>query len=49
VGAEGRGGSDTYPEEFRRYGHLRLSVGLEDPEDLIKDISAALDETFPNI
>jgi methionine-gamma-lyase len=47
VGAEGRGGSDTYPEEFRRYGHLRLSVGLEDPEDLIKDISAALDETFP--
>ena len=24
-----------YPEEFRRYGHLRFSVGLEDPRDLI--------------
>ncbi|MCY1268121.1 L-methionine gamma-lyase [compost metagenome] len=48
VGAEGRGGSDKYPKEFQQYGHLRLSVGLEDPEDLIKDISAALDETFPN-
>ena len=46
VGAEGRGGFDKYPEEFRTYGHLRLSVGLEDPDDLIKDISSALDETF---
>jgi len=33
----------TYPEEFRRYGHLRLSVGLEDPDDLIADLAAALD------
>ena len=33
-----------YPEPFRRYGHLRLSVGLEDPEDLIADLRAALDE-----
>lgn len=46
VGAEGRGGFDKYPEEFRQYGHLRFSVGLEDPEDLISDITAALDETF---
>ncbi|WP_394684734.1 trans-sulfuration enzyme family protein [uncultured Microbacterium sp.] len=33
----------TYPEEFRRYGHLRLSVGLEDPDDLLADLGAALD------
>jgi len=35
-----------YPEEFRRLGHLRLSIGLEDPDDLIADLSAALDATF---
>ena len=35
-----------YPEEFRRLGHLRLSVGLEDADDLISDLAAALDETF---
>lgn len=35
----------TYPEEFRRYGHLRLSVGLEDADDLVADLSAALDAT----
>ncbi len=46
VGAKGRGGSDRYPEKFRKYGHLRLSVGLEDPGDLIADIRAALDATF---
>lgn len=46
VGAEGRGGFDKYPEAFRTYGHLRFSVGLEDSQDLIKDITAALDETF---
>lgn len=33
----------TYPEEFRRYGHLRLSVGLEDADDLLADLAAALD------
>ena len=33
----------TYPEEFRRYGHLRLSVGLEDPDDLLSDLAAALE------
>ncbi|MNG25696.1 Methionine gamma-lyase [compost metagenome] len=46
VGPEARGGSEHYPAEFLEYGHLRLSVGLEDADDLIKDISAALDEVF---
>lgn len=31
-----------WPAEFRRYGHLRLSVGLEDPDDLIADLASAL-------
>lgn len=46
AGPESRGGSETYPEPFLKYGHLRLSIGLEDPEDLIDDIINALDETF---
>ncbi|MFM0083846.1 aminotransferase class I/II-fold pyridoxal phosphate-dependent enzyme [Paraburkholderia sediminicola] len=46
VGKAGRGGSECYPDVFREYGHLRLSIGLEDPADLIADIKAALDETF---
>ncbi len=46
VGKAGRGGSERYPDVFREYGHLRLSVGLEDPADLIADIKAAFDETF---
>lgn len=36
----------AYPEPFRTYGHLRLSVGLEDADDLIADVSRALDATF---
>jgi cystathionine beta-lyase/cystathionine gamma-synthase len=36
-----------YPEEFRTWGHLRLSVGLEDPDDLVADLRAALEATFP--
>ena len=36
----------AYPAEFRKFGHLRFSVGLEDVDDLIGDLSAALDETF---
>ncbi len=32
-----------YPEQFRRLGHLRFSVGLEDVEDLRQDLRAALD------
>jgi methionine-gamma-lyase len=32
-----------WPDEFRRYGHLRFSVGLEDPDDLVADLAAALD------
>ncbi len=35
-----------YPEPFRRLGHLRFSVGLEDPGDLVADLTAALDATF---
>lgn len=35
----------AYPEPFRTWGHLRFSIGLEDPADIIADLSAALDET----
>ncbi|GAA3626992.1 aminotransferase class I/II-fold pyridoxal phosphate-dependent enzyme [Kineosporia mesophila] len=45
VGPDARGGSEHYPEPFLRYGHLRLSVGLEDPEDLLHDLLSALDRT----
>ncbi|MGN9842269.1 trans-sulfuration enzyme family protein [Nonomuraea sp. H19] len=48
VGTTGRGGIEHYPEPFRKYGHLRLSVGLEDADDLIADLRAALDATFPS-
>ena len=33
-------------EPFRRLGHLRFSVGLEDASDLIADLRQALDATF---
>jgi len=46
VGGSGRGGAERYPLNFQKYGHLRLSIGLEDPQDLIADIKHALDETF---
>lgn len=46
VGKDGRGGSEHYPQAFREHGHLRLSVGLEDPDDLVADLRAALDITF---
>lgn len=36
----------AYPEPFRRWGHLRFSVGLEDVDDLLGDLAAALDATF---
>ena len=45
VGPESRGGSESYPADFLTYGHLRLSIGLEDPDDLLADIRAALDRT----
>lgn len=35
-----------YPADFQRFGHLRFSIGLEDPADLVADLSAALDATF---
>ena len=46
VGPQGRGGWERYPEPFQQYGHLRFSIGLEDPADLVADLSAALDATF---
>jgi cystathionine beta-lyase/cystathionine gamma-synthase len=36
----------AYPEEFRRWGHLRFSVGLEDARDLVADLDRALTETL---
>ncbi len=36
-----------YADEFKRFGHLRLSIGLEDADDLVEDLRAALDATFP--
>jgi methionine-gamma-lyase len=47
VGARQRGGSENYPPEFLTYGHNRLSIGLEDPDDLIADLQYALDEIIP--
>ncbi|MEJ8856189.1 aminotransferase class I/II-fold pyridoxal phosphate-dependent enzyme [Variovorax robiniae] len=46
VGKDARRGSECYPEAFRTYGHMRLSIGLEDPSDLIADINAALDDAL---
>lgn len=45
VGPDTRGGSEGYPPGFQTYGHLRLSVGLEDTDDLIADLAGALDRT----
>ncbi len=45
VGTEG-GRVRYYPDEFRHFGHLRLSVGIEDQRDLLDDVEAALDATF---
>lgn len=42
VGPDTRGGSEGYPPGFQTYGHLRLSVGLEDTDDLL---AGALDRT----
>ena len=33
----------AYPEPFKRWGHLRFSVGLEDADDLVADLRQALD------
>ena len=46
VGKDARRGSKCYPEAFQRFGHLRLSIGLEDPVDLIADIKMALEDTL---
>ncbi len=39
---ESRRGYESYPPEFREWGHLRLSVGLENIDDLITDVDRAL-------
>jgi cystathionine beta-lyase/cystathionine gamma-synthase len=36
----------AYPEQFKKWGHLRFSVGLEDVDDLLEDLRGALDATF---
>ncbi len=36
----------AYPETFRTWGHLRFSIGLEDPSDIIADLRGALDESI---
>jgi canavanine-gamma-lyase len=41
VGPDGPRAS-RWPAPFRRYGHLRLSVGLEEADDLLADLDAAL-------
>ena len=46
VGSDTRRGSKCYPEVFQKFGHLRLSIGLEDPVDLIADLKAGLDDTM---
>jgi cystathionine beta-lyase/cystathionine gamma-synthase len=46
VGRDARRGAKCYPEAFQRFGHLRLSIGLEDPVDLIADIKTALDDVL---
>jgi methionine-gamma-lyase len=45
TGTEG-GRVATYPLPFRTFGHLRLSVGIEETSDLLADLEAALDATF---
>ena len=47
VAAGDSGRAAHFPEPFRRYGHLRLSVGLEDPRDLVADLGRALDTVLP--
>ena len=43
VGAGSAGRAQHWPAEFRERGHLRFSIGLEEPDDLIADLAAALD------
>lgn len=31
-----------YPEPMQRWGHLRLSIGLEDVDDLVRDLAGAM-------
>ncbi|TCK22601.1 trans-sulfuration enzyme family protein [Pseudonocardia endophytica] len=47
VGAGTRGRAAYWPTEFQERGHLRFSVGIEEPDDLIADLDAALDAVAP--
>jgi methionine-gamma-lyase len=47
VGAGDAGRARYWPAEFRDRGHLRLSIGLEEPDDLVADLEAALDAVTP--
>lgn len=46
IGGSSSRRTEFYPEEMRRLGLLRFSIGLEDPDDLIADLDAALAATF---
>jgi methionine-gamma-lyase len=37
----------NFPRVFQDNGLLRLSIGIEDTDDLLADVGAALDATFP--
>lgn len=39
----------AYPEEFKRWGHLRFSVGIEDTADILADLRQALDATLGTV
>lgn len=45
-GVDGRRGYEKFPDEFKKYGHLRFSVGLENKDDIIADLQTALDLTL---
>ena len=44
VGKDARRESKCCPEVFQRFGHLRLSICLEDPVDLVADIKTVLED-----
>ncbi|MET9090174.1 PLP-dependent transferase [Streptomyces sp. NPDC004237] len=41
------GRESMFPEVFRTHGLLRLAVGIEEPDDIVADLAAALDKTMP--
>lgn len=49
IGSNDRKTQAFYPDAFKERGLLRFSVGLEDPDDIIADLAAALDATFGDL